>query len=138
MQSGLPLGDDPDGRARVGWMKCFADGSLGSRTAALLADIEPEADRPLPPDRRRGVWLTEPSRLADLVGRAAAGGIATQIHAIGDAANRKALDILEAAKQSSNSLSPHRIEHAQIVDALDVASFGKLGIIASVQPVHCT
>ena len=44
-----PLGDDPDGRASVGWQKCFADGSLGSRTAALLEDIEPEPDRPLRP-----------------------------------------------------------------------------------------
>jgi len=49
LRSGAPLGDDPMGRARVGWLKCFADGSLGSRTAALLDDIEPEPDRPLPP-----------------------------------------------------------------------------------------
>ena len=73
---------------------CFADGSLGSRTAALLADIEPEPDQPLPPERRRGVWMTEPAALAELAGRAAAAGIATQIHAIGDAAVRAALDVL--------------------------------------------
>ena len=77
-RSGVVLGGNPAGRAKVGWQKCFADGSLGSRTAALLADIEPEADRPLPPDRRRGVWMTEPAELADLVARAAAGGIATR------------------------------------------------------------
>ena len=53
-----------DGRATVGWQKCFADGSLGSRTAALLEDIEPEADRPLPPEPRRGVWMTEPDGCA--------------------------------------------------------------------------
>ena len=82
------------GRGSAG-MKCFADGSLGSRTAALLADIEPEPDRPLPPELRRGVWITEPERLRELVERAAAGGIATQIHAIGDAAVRAALDALE-------------------------------------------
>ena len=52
LRSGDVLGADPDGRARIGWQKCFADGSLGSRTAALLADIEPEPDRPLPPERR--------------------------------------------------------------------------------------
>ena len=46
-RSGAVLGEDPDGWARVGWQKCFADGSLGSRTAALLEDIEPEPDRPL-------------------------------------------------------------------------------------------
>ncbi len=76
-EAAMVLGGDPAGRAKVGWQKCFADGSLGSRTAALLADIEPEADRPLPPDRRRGVWMTEPEELAELVARAAAGGIAT-------------------------------------------------------------
>ena len=47
-RSGARLGANPDGRATVGWQKCFADGSLGSRTAALLDDIEPEPDRPLP------------------------------------------------------------------------------------------
>ena len=63
LRSGLVLGADPDGRARVGWQKCFADGSLGSRTAALLEDIEPEPDQPLPADRRRGVWITPPDEL---------------------------------------------------------------------------
>ena len=82
---------NPDGRATVGWQKCFADGSLGSRTAALLEDIEPEADRPLPPEQRRGVWMTDPDGLRERAERAAAGGIATTIHAIGDAAIRAAL-----------------------------------------------
>src|SRR4029077_638522 len=50
LRSGDVLGADPTGRARVGWQKCFADGSMGSRTARLLEDIEPEAERPLPPD----------------------------------------------------------------------------------------
>ena len=62
LRSGDILGADPDGRARVGWLKCFADGSLGSRTAALLADIEPEPDRPLAAGPAPGVWMTEPER----------------------------------------------------------------------------
>ena len=95
LRSGAILGANPRGRARIGWQKCFADGSLGSRTAALLADIEPEPDRPLAPERRRGVWITEPDELRERVERAAAGGIATQIHGIGDAAVRAALDALE-------------------------------------------
>ena len=79
-----------------GWQKCFADGSMGSRTAALLEDIEPEA-RPAaaaraPPRRldhaARASWPRSPTR-------AAAAGIATQIHAIGDAAVRAALDVLD-------------------------------------------
>src|SRR6185503_3925973 len=76
-RSGARLGSNPDGRATVGWQKCFADGSLGSRTAALLEDIETEPDRPLPSELRRGVWMTEPDGLRERAERAAAGGIAT-------------------------------------------------------------
>jgi predicted amidohydrolase YtcJ len=134
LRSGDVLGEDPDGRARIGWLKCYADGSLGSRTAALLADIEPEADRPLPADRRRGVWMTEPAALRDLAERAAAGGIATQIHAIGDAAVRAALDAL-APTAGRLSFMP-RVEHAQLVDPADRTRFAATGVAASVQPVH--
>ena len=54
LRSGAILGANPGGRARIGWQKCFADGSLGSRTAALLADIESEADHPLAPNAGAG------------------------------------------------------------------------------------
>lgn len=134
LRSGARLGSEPDGRARVGWLKCFADGSLGSRTAALLDDIEVEPDRPLPPERRRGVWITEPERLAELAGRAAAAGIATQIHAIGDAAVRAALEVL-APTAPRVPLMP-RLEHVQLLDPADRGSFVAAGIAASVQPVH--
>ena len=134
LRSGRPLGEAPDGRAVVGWQKCFADGSLGSRTAALLEDIEPEADRPLPPDRRRGVWMTEPPVLAELVDRAAAGGIATTIHAIGDAAVRAALDVL--APSAANAPLMPRIEHVQLLHPDDRPRFASSGIAASVQPSH--
>jgi predicted amidohydrolase YtcJ len=134
LRSGMALGADPGGRAKVGWQKCFADGSLGSRTAALLADIEPEADRPLPPERRRGVWMTEPEELAELVARASAGGIATQIHAIGDAAVRAALDVLTPGAKAA-PLMP-RIEHVQMLHPDDRGRFAAAGIAASVQPVH--
>jgi len=134
LHSGEALGGGPDTRVRIGWMKCFADGSLGSRTAALLDDIEPEPDRPLPPDRRRGVWVTEPARLADLADQAAAAGIATQIHAIGDAAVRAALEAL-AATSPRVPLMP-RLEHVQLLDPADRGSFAAAGIAASVQPVH--
>jgi predicted amidohydrolase YtcJ len=134
LRSGAPLGGEPDGRARVGWLKCFADGSLGSRTAALLEEIEVEADRPLPPERRQGVWITEPERLSELAGRAAAAGIATQIHAIGDAAARAALEVL-APTAPRVPLMP-RLEHVQLLDPADRGSFVAAGIAASVQPVH--
>jgi predicted amidohydrolase YtcJ len=134
LRSGAPIGSAPDSRATVGWLKCYADGSLGSRTAALLEDIEAEADRPLPPERRRGVWITPPDELGDLAERAAAGGIATQIHAIGDAAVRAALDVL-APTAPRVPLMP-RLEHVQLVDPADRGSFVAAGIAASVQPVH--
>jgi len=111
-----------------------SDGSLGSRTAALLEDIEPEPDNPLPPDRRRGVWLREPAELRELVARAADGGISTQIHAIGDAAVRAALDALEPSATSVPFMP--RIEHAQLVHEDDRNRFARAGIAASVQPIH--
>ena len=134
LRSGAVLGADPDGRARVGWQKCYADGSLGSRTAALMADIEPEPGRPLAPELRRGIWITEPARLRELVERAAAGGISTQIHAIGDAAVRAALDALEPT--ASRVPFMPKIEHVQLLDPADRGRFAKVGIVASVQPAH--
>jgi predicted amidohydrolase YtcJ len=133
-RSGARLGANPDGRATVGWQKCFADGSLGSRTAGLLEDIEPELDRPLPPELRRGVWMTDRDGLLERVARAAAGGIATQIHAIGDAAVRVALDVLEPVAPG-HPLMP-RIEHVQMLHPDDRGRFARAGIAASVQPVH--
>ncbi len=133
-RSGHRLGSNPDGRAMVGWQKCFADGSLGSRTAALLEDIEPEPDRPLPPELRRGVWMTDADALRERVERAASGGIATTIHAIGDAAIRAALDVLTPFAATS-PLMP-RIEHVQMLHPDDGPRFAAAGIAASVQPVH--
>ena len=133
-RSGARLGSNPDGRATVGWQKCFSDGSMGSRTAALLEDIEPEPDRPLPPSQRRGVWITDADGLRERAERAAAGGIATTIHAIGDAAIRAALDVLTPFAETS-PLMP-RIEHVQMLHPDDRPRFAAAGIAASVQPVH--
>ncbi len=133
-RSGAALGADEGGRARVGWQKCFADGSLGSRTAALLVDIEAEPGRPLAPELRRGVWMTDPDELAERVARASAGGITTQIHAIGDAAVRAALTVL-APGARQQPLMP-RIEHVQMLHPDDRPRFAAAGIAASVQPVH--
>ena len=134
LRSGDVLGADARGRARIGWQKCFADGSMGSRTAALLADIESEPGQSLPPDRRRGLWITPPDELARLTLRAAAAGIATQIHAIGDAAVRAALDVLIPTAVGV-PLMP-RLEHVQLVQPADLVRFASGGVAASVQPVH--
>ena len=107
-RSGAILGEDPDGLARVGWQKCFADGSLGSRTARLLEDLEPEPDRPVPTELRRGVWMTDPDGLRERVARASAGGITSQIHAIGDAAVREVLTILADGARQQPLMPPPR------------------------------
>ena len=133
LRSGSPLGPDPLDRLRLGWLKTFADGSLGSRTAALLRPMEPVAGE-TPPNDGLGVWLVPPERLREQAASAAALGIATQIHGIGDAAVRAALDAL-APTVGATLLVP-RVEHAQLVDDADVPRFAALGIAASVQPVH--
>ncbi|HEX5589559.1 MAG TPA: amidohydrolase family protein [Candidatus Limnocylindrales bacterium] len=126
LRSGARLGSAPDGRATVGWLKLFADGTLGSQTAALL---EPRAG-----SDDRGVFRMSPETLRDLSARAADAGIASQIHAIGDAAARAALDALEPTV-GRVPLMP-RLEHVQLVHPDDLGRFAAAGIAASVQPVH--
>ncbi|MEW5991419.1 MAG: amidohydrolase [Chloroflexota bacterium] len=126
-RSGEPLGAAPDPRARVGWLKLFADGTLGSQTSALL---EPRTGS----GGDRGVFLTPPEVLRDLAGRAADAGIASQVHAIGDAAARAALDALEPTA-GRVALMP-RLEHVQLLHPDDLGRFAAGGIAASVQPVH--
>ncbi len=126
LRSGALLGANPAGTARIGWLKLFADGTLGSQTAALL--------EPCAGTDNRGIMLTSPEELAALAREAAAIGIATQIHAIGDAAVRVALDAL-APTRGDVPLMP-RVEHVQLCQPEDRARFSSLGIGASVQPVH--
>lgn len=117
---------------RVGPVKIFTDGSLGAQTAAML---EPYLGREA--DGYRGVVTTEPAELQELVAQATQAGLAVAIHAIGDRANRMALDALEPwLFQSRRRGLRHRIEHAQLVDPKDRARFGQLGVVASVQPIH--
>jgi predicted amidohydrolase YtcJ len=133
LRSGDPLGP-PGGRARFGWLKLFADGTLASRTAALLDPIEVEQGKPLPAGTERGIWLTPPEVVADFAKRAAAAGIATQIHAIGDRSCRVSLDALEPTAGRA-SLMP-RLEHVQLLHPDDRPRFARAGIAASIQPVH--
>jgi predicted amidohydrolase YtcJ len=130
----MPGGDDGD-RLRFGWLKLFADGTLGSRTAAMLEPFVAEPDGSRGPGDGLGIWMTEPARLAELAGRAADAGIACQIHAIGDQAVRAALDALTPIAEAMRPVMP-RIEHVQLAAAADVPRFAALGIAASVQPIH--
>lgn len=120
-------------RLTVRAIKLFADGALGSRGAALLA---PYADAP----QTRGVVTTSEADVYELTKRALGRGFQVCTHAIGDAANRSALDAYERALRESAGASDARlrIEHAQVLAPQDIPRFAKLGVIASMQPVHCT
>lgn len=150
-RSGQPIAPDPagvtapgesdtaaDGRAlgryRDGWLKLFTDGALGSRTASLLAPYETYERAGPPPGGPTGMALRTPERLLELTRAAAEAGIASQLHAIGDAAVRTALDVLAATPAVSGV--GHRIEHAQLVHPEDLARFTAHGVAASVQPCH--
>jgi predicted amidohydrolase YtcJ len=128
----LPGGDDGD-RLRFGWLKLFADGTLGSRTAAMLEPFEEEpgvghANAGL------GIWMTEPARLAGLADKAAVAGIATAIHAIGDRAVQAAVDAL--VPTGARTAAMPRIEHVQLVTGMDVRRLAQGGVAASIQPIH--
>ncbi|MFL5776597.1 MAG: amidohydrolase [Chloroflexota bacterium] len=133
LTSGDPLLPGAD-RARLGWLKLFADGTLASRTAALLEPIEPEEGKPLPAGTERGVFLTPPERLRELAREALDARIATMIHAIGDWGVRAALDALEPTA-GRLPLMP-RLEHIQLLHPDDRPRFARAGIAASVQPIH--
>lgn len=131
IQSGF--GDD---FLRFGGVKIFADGALGARTALMMAPYEGEPDN-------YGIALAEPEHLKRQVEKAARAGLAVFIHAIGDQANRNVLDAIEAVRRhpANGSIGPHlrhRIEHAQVLHPDDVSRFAALGVIASMQPIHCT
>ncbi len=119
------LGDD---RLRFGGLKLFADGALGARTAALCA---PYAGEPA----NAGVLTLEPEQLREIARRAAKGGVALAIHAIGDRANHLVLDVLEEVRPLDPALR-HRIEHVQLLAAEDVPRLARSGIVASMQPIH--
>ena len=110
---------------RLGGVKLFLDGSLGSRTAWMLEPYEDGRDRGMP--------LASEAEAAGAVDLAAGGGIACVIHAIGDAAVRRALDLLSHARTVA---IPHRIEHFQCAHPADVGRAAAHGIVVSMQPAH--
>lgn len=119
---------------RLGHVKLFTDGSMGSQTAWMLAPYERAHDAR--PDYV-GVNVTPPAQMAAEIRRAAMQGFPASVHAIGDRANREVLDIFEELAQSRLTLpAPHRIEHVQILDPADGARLVALDLTASVQPLH--
>lgn len=120
-----------DDRLRMGGIKLFLDGALGSRGASLKA---PYADD----HGTRGLPLLSPAQLRNLMSRAAMGNFQTAVHAIGDAANAEVLAAIEELSETYTGDRRWRIEHTQIVDPVDIARLGKHGVIASMQPLHQT
>ncbi len=116
-------------RLRLNGIKLYLDGALGSRGAALMADY---ADDP----GNRGLQLIDGTQLRNLMSRAALSNFQVAIHAIGDGANREALDAIEELSGDYGGDRRWRIEHAQVVDPGDIARFGRHGVIASMQPLH--
>ncbi len=135
--SGYWLANKPEIGAAGGFLtvrsiKLFSDGALGSRGAALLA---PYSDSP----GNSGLLTMTTDAISAVTQKALCEGYQVCTHAIGDRANRVVLDGYEAALKAV-PVKDHRlrVEHAQVLAPEDIPRFGKLGIIASMQPTHCT
>lgn len=110
-------------------VKLFADGALGSQTAEMLNNYD-GLDH-------SGISVLSEDELQELVGRCVSLKSSCAIHAIGDKANRKVLDVFAQFHNESQNLGlRHRIEHAQLLHPDDISKFQKYNITASVQPIH--
>lgn len=117
----------------IGGIKRYMDGALGSRGAWLLAPYSDDAST-------SGLVLAELDDLRETARIAAANELQLCIHAIGDRANRQVLDLYAESYgrfPAARELR-WRIEHAQHLDPADIRRFGQLGVVASIQAVHCT
>jgi predicted amidohydrolase YtcJ len=125
-------GGTTDPWLRTGALKAFTDGALGSRTAAMLA---PYSDDP----STSGILTNDPEKLRTMAIERDRAGFQLNFHAIGDRANRVALDVFEAvAKANGPRDRRDRIEHAQVLASEDLPRFAQLKVIASMQPSHET
>lgn len=136
LETGLRWGFG-DAWIRIGGLKIFADGALGTRTALMAAPYEGEP-------HNYGIGVTEKEEMFELVSRASAAGLPATIHAIGDRAVHDVLDVYEAvrreeaARGETPAMRRHRIEHVQLVLPEDAPRLAQLGVIASMQPIHAT
>lgn len=111
---------------RLGQLKIFMDGALGSQTAYIS---RPYPERP----GFHGIAVRSEEQLREAAVRASAAGYPLAVHAIGDVANHQTLNALQSAPGLR-----HRVEHCQCLDPADVPRFAALGVVASVQPLHAT
>src|SRR5262249_47433338 len=115
---------------RIGGLKGFVDGSLGSTTAKMF---EPYLNEP----GSTGVFVTPLNKLGEYIQAADKAGLAVAIHAIGDRANAELLDLFAAAIEKNGPRDRRfRIEHAQHLRPQDYRRFKDLGVIPSLQPYH--
>ncbi|MCP4539000.1 MAG: amidohydrolase [Chloroflexi bacterium] len=123
------LGDE---LLRIGGVKIFADGALGPYTAHML---EPYSDAP----DNYGIAIVDVEHLTKVISKASRAGLASFTHAIGDRANREVLDAIQASREANTGPHlRHRIEHTQLLHPDDIPRLEKLGVIASMQPIHAT
>jgi predicted amidohydrolase YtcJ len=129
----FPRAPSADGRFRIFAVKAYADGALGSRGAALLEPYDDDHGN-------IGLLVTSPDTLELLARMCVAKNLPLCVHAIGDRGNRNTLDAFERAAGGSAKLKGRRfrIEHAQVVALSDIPRFASGGVIASMQPTHCT
>jgi predicted amidohydrolase YtcJ len=121
------FGDD---WVRIGGLKAFVDGSLGSSTAKMFAPYYHEPGQ-------TGVYVTALDQLRQQILEADQAGLQIAVHAIGDRANAELLDLFaDVMRQNGPRDRRFRIEHAQHLRPQDYARFAALGVIASVQPYH--
>jgi predicted amidohydrolase YtcJ len=125
--------DYGQGHLTVRAIKRSIDGALGPRGAWLL---EPYADKP----ESTGLNTSTISSIKETARLAMLNNYQLCVHAIGDRANRETLNIFEAAFKENPAKKDlrWRIEHAQHISAADIPRFGKMGVVASMQGVHCT
>ncbi len=122
----------PGGRLQMRTVKVYADGALGSRGAALLADYSDDPGN-------RGLMVTSPDGLHAVARKAMACGVQVATHAIGDRGNHEVLeayaDVLGDRRKGDHRW---RIEHAQVLAAEDLPRLARMHVIASMQPTHAT
>jgi predicted amidohydrolase YtcJ len=125
-------GGTTDPWLRTGALKLVTDGALGSRTAAMLVPYSDDSST-------SGIMTMEPEKIRALAIERDKAGFQLNLHAIGDRANRVALDAFEAAAKANGPRDRRdRIEHAQVVARSDIPRFARLQVIASMQPSHET
>jgi len=130
LQNHRSMGGTTDSWLKTGALKIVTDGALGSRTAALNA---PYSDDPA----TSGIMTIETEKLKAMAIERDRLGFQLAFHAIGDKANHVALDVFESVERVNPTRDRRdRIEHAQVVAPEDIARFGRLHVIASMQPAH--